>query len=55
MNIAQAQCIKEIASHVTVYDLELLTANIHFAHTGDKYLCFPFSISRLQEHLNSSA
>lgn len=39
MNIAQAQCIKAMASHVTVYDLELLIANIHFTHTGDKYPC----------------
>lgn len=48
MNIAQAQCIKAMASHVTVYDLELLIANIHFTYTG------VFILNRLQEHLNSS-
>ena len=37
MNIAQAQCIKTMASHVAVYDLELLNADIHCAHTIDKY------------------
>lgn len=37
MNIAQEQYIKAMASLVAVYDLELMIANIHCAHSGYEY------------------
>lgn len=37
MNIAQAQHIKAMTSLIAVYDLELMIANIHCAHSDCKY------------------
>lgn len=53
MNIAQ--CIKTMTFHGAVYDLDLLTTNVHCVIQITNIHLSPFFISELQEHLDSNA